>query len=54
MEFMIGEDDGLCRYEKNVAYASFMVGDVWGFNGYAFGVIPTNNCCNNNCFNSCC
>lgn len=23
-------------------------------NGYAFGVIPTNNCCNNNCFNSCC
>lgn len=38
MEFMIGEDDGLCRYEKNGAYASFMVGDVWGFNGYAFGV----------------
>ena len=23
-------------------------------NSYAFGVIPTNNCCNNNCFNSCC
>ena len=38
MEFMIGEDDGLCRYEKNGAYASLMVGDVWGFDGYAFGV----------------
>lgn len=22
-------------------------------NGYAFGVIPTNNCCNNGCFNNC-
>ena len=23
-------------------------------NGDAFGAIPTNNCCNNNCFDSCC
>ena len=37
MEFMIADDIGLCRHEENVAYASFMVGDVWGFDGYAFG-----------------
>ena len=37
MEFMIADDIGLCRHEENVAYASFMVGDVWGFDGFAFG-----------------
>ena len=38
MEFMIADDIGLCRYVENVAYASFMIGDIWGFDGYAFGV----------------
>lgn len=37
MEFMIADDLGLCRYEENVAYASLMAGDVWGFDGYAYG-----------------
>lgn len=37
MEFMIADDIGLCRYVENVAYASFMIGDIWGFDGFAFG-----------------
>ena len=36
MEFMIADDIGLCRSDE-YAEASFMVDNVWGFNGYAYG-----------------
>ena len=36
MEFMIAEDVGLCRFD-GTNYESYMVGGVWGFNGFAYG-----------------
>ena len=37
MKFKIADDYGLCRYIEGDGYSSFMEGDVWGFNGFAFG-----------------
>ena len=37
MDFMISDDYGLCRLDDEGNQSSFTYGNVWGFNGYAFG-----------------
>lgn len=38
MEFMVGDDDGLCRYDGKGWHEALKADGVWCANGYAYGV----------------